>query len=70
MSARIVDEMTFTAWCGECPFSTEPTIHRERAAAAVEAHNAEKHPPEPLPDDSPLLNILRQSAQNTRNSFA
>jgi hypothetical protein len=44
MPARIVNEMTYTAWCGECPYSTEPTIYRERAAAAVEAHNAEKHP--------------------------
>jgi hypothetical protein len=69
MPARIVNEMTYTAWCGECPYSTEPTIYRERAEAAVDAHNAEKHPPEGTEQPS-LMDILRQSAENTRGGFA
>lgn len=44
MSATIVNETTYTVWCGECPFSTEPTIYRERAEAAADRHDAEKHP--------------------------
>jgi hypothetical protein len=44
MSASIVNETTYTVWCGECPFSTDPTIYRERAEAAADAHDAEKHP--------------------------
>lgn len=44
MSATIVNEMTYTVWCSECPFSTEPTIHKTRAEADAAAHDREKHP--------------------------
>lgn len=44
MSATIVNETTYTVWCGECPFSTDPTIYRSVAEAVAEAHDAEKHP--------------------------
>lgn len=44
MTARIVNEVTYTVWCGECPFSTEPTIYREQAERWAESHDAERHP--------------------------
>ena len=58
MTARIVNEMTYTVWCGECPFSTEPTIYRELAEAAAEAHDVEKHP-DVVPPLDDLLSGLR-----------
>lgn len=44
MSATIVNETTYTVWCGECPFSTDPTIYFDQAERAAKAHDAEKHP--------------------------
>jgi len=44
MSATIVNETTYTVWCSECPYSTEPTIYRERAERDAQAHDADKHP--------------------------
>jgi hypothetical protein len=60
MTARIVNEKTFTVWCSECPFSSEPTIYEEVAERIAAEHDAEKHPPEP---SDPLLEILRSSLE-------
>ena len=46
MPATIVNERTYTVWCGECLFSTEPMTDQRRADRIAEEHNAEKHPPE------------------------
>jgi hypothetical protein len=43
MSAIIVNETTYTVWCGDCPFSTEPTIYREQAERWAAAHDADRH---------------------------
>lgn len=43
MSATIVNETTYTVWCGECPYSTGPTIYREQAERWQDEHNSEKH---------------------------
>lgn len=43
MSATIVNETTYTVWCGECPFSTDPTIYREQAERIQDQHNARYH---------------------------
>lgn len=45
MSAQIVNEMTYTVWCAECPFSTEPTIDRALATRLADEHDSERHPP-------------------------
>lgn len=44
MPATIVNEKTYTVWCGECPFSTEPMLNQQRAERIADDHNAEKHP--------------------------
>jgi len=44
VTARIVNEVTYTVWCGECPYSTEPTIYQAQAERWAAAHDAEKHP--------------------------
>lgn len=46
MPATLVNETTYTVWCGECPFSTEPMLNKARAEAIMDEHNTEKHPPE------------------------
>lgn len=52
MSATIVNETTYTVWCSECPYSTDPTIYREQAERLAAEHDAEKHADEVPQDDS------------------
>lgn len=46
MVASLVNEKTYTVWCGECPFSTEPMLSESRAQRIADEHNEEKHPEE------------------------
>lgn len=67
MSATIVNEMTYTVWCSECPFSTEPTIHKSWAEADAAAHDRDKHPESIPAFDDWAGNVARAVRYGQRN---